>query len=145
MITYQHRRCWLLMIMAFIIAVPCGNSYAEDFGRLFTTAEERSLLEKMRNKPSIRIDQMPPVDDHRIGEGKPVDSGIIVKGFVYRKSGRSTVWINNSHTFMDIINVQQLSDVADEAGTDSVLFNIPEYKVSIRLRTKEMHHPQESK
>jgi hypothetical protein len=125
----------VIMTVAFILAQFCGISWAAELGRLFTTPEERSQLEKLRN-PSAETSQLPPAADPAIAEQGPRNNDITIKGIVFRKNGRSTIWINNSHR-----RARQLQINADKNNAGDVLIKTPDDKTFIRLRPEEMHHP----
>ena len=136
MTRYRTGRFPLITTVAFMLAHYCGTSCAGELGRLFTTPEERSLLEQLRNPP-VGNSQLPPTDDPAGAERETRNNGVTVKGLVYRKNGRGTIWINNSH-----MRAQRLQINADKNNAGDVQIEIPDSKVVIRLRPEEMHHPR---
>ena len=118
------------MTAAFILAQYWSTSGADDLGRLFTTLEERSLLEKLRNPPPAGNSQAPPAVDPAMREREPENRDIAVKGFVYRKNGRSTVWINSAH-----MRATDASDAVD------VLIDNPDGALAIEALREKISHP----
>ena len=139
----QNMRCRLFVRMALILATWwCVDSGAEEPGRLFTTPEERDLLEKLRNLPSAVSERTLLADDREKAHEKPESGDITVNGFVYRRSGRSTVWLNNVSLLLDGADIQHLSAMDGDIDDSDVFITIPDSGMVIRLQDKEMHHGQ---
>jgi len=132
---HRDSRFLLIMTAAFMLAHYCRTPCAEELGRLFTTPEERSLLEQLRNPPA-ETSQAPPADDPARAERESLNNDVTVKGLVYRKNGRGTIWINSSH-----MRAQQLQINADGNDAGDVQIKIPDSKSVIRFRPAKVHHP----
>ena len=145
MISHRVKYYPVCIMLAAILAGVYRNSHTEELGRLFTTPEERSKLDNLRNLPSSVIISAQPEDLHDVFEKKSGTESSTVAGLVYRKSGRSTVWINTAHVPASTVERQQLPVHADEAADGVVLIKIPEYGVSIKLRKEYMRYPQTEK
>ena len=134
MIFHRVKYYPVCIMLAAILAGVCRNSRTEELGRLFTTPEERSKLDNLRNLPSSAVVSAQPEDAHDVSEKKPGMESSTVAGLVYRKSGRSTVWVNDAHVPAGTVERQQLPVDADEVADGVVLIKIPDYGVSIKLR-----------
>lgn len=131
---HRDRRFPLIMFMAFMLAHYCGISRAGELGRLFTTPEERSLLEKLRKPLLAGTSQLPPPDDPAIAVQQTGNSDVTVKGFVYRKNGRSTVWINSSFVHAHETPDRRLRITTDASTAADVLIDIPAGTAAIGVR-----------
>lgn len=129
----------LILTAIIMLAQFSGISGAAEWGRLFTTPEERSLLEKLRNPPT-GTSHAPPADDPAKAQKALRNGDFTVGGLVYRKNGRSTVWINTSHIRTYGPRVQKLQINADISHAGDVLIKISDGKAIIRLRPEEMHY-----
>jgi hypothetical protein len=128
----------LVMTLAFMLIQFSGISVAEELGRLFTTPEERSQLEKLRN-PTAGIDQSPRTDDPAGAQRRPRNDDMTIRGFVYRKNGTSTIWTSSSHIHTYVPRVQTFLVNQVNSDTGDILFSIPDGRTVIRLRPDEMH------
>ena len=127
----QHtRRFPIILITAFVLAQYWSTSCAEELGRLFTTPEERNFLEKLRNSQSGGTRSLSTAISQGMMERKRENPDIAVKGFVYRKNARSTVWINNGP-----MRATDASDAVD------VLLDIPDGTVAIEVFQEKISQP----
>ena len=138
---HRDRRFPLSLIAAFMLAQYCEISCAGELGRLFTTPEERSLLEKLRNPSPVATGQLPLAVDPAIAEQEAGNSDVTVKGYVYRKNGRSTVWLNRSHISAHGVRDRWLRSAMDASDVDDVLIDIPDGKTAIMVRPNKISHP----
>lgn len=78
----------------FLLLIP-GLAFAEDdFGRLFTTPQERSKLEYLR-KITNPAKLSEPVADAVVADEPSWPSALSVQGYVKRNDGKQgTVWVN---------------------------------------------------
>ena len=134
MIFHRVKYYPVCIMLAAILAGVCRNSRTEELGRLFTTPAERSKLDNLRNVHSSASFSAQPEAAHDVSEKKPGMESSTVAGLVYRKSGRSTVWVNDTHVPAGTVERQRLPVDADVMADGVVLIKIPDYGVSIRLR-----------
>lgn len=83
----------------FLISLLSINSEAENLGRLFTTPVERAILDSARSRgqmPSAIVEKAPEMNQTRLD------------GYVVRKSGKNTAWINQTMHSEKEIQVIQL-------------------------------------
>lgn len=94
--SFVFRAFIFLFLISFFHAsvVADGN----DFGRLFTTPEEREKLDKLRHAlPSSdkKTDDVTPVVSQVVTQSEAKTSGgIHLSGVVIRSDGREQVWLN---------------------------------------------------
>jgi hypothetical protein len=76
-----------------------GSAWAQDVGRLFTTPEQRSALERLRRggpAPLAPADAAVAASDARAPVGRADEQVMVINGVVRRSgSGRETTWINS--------------------------------------------------
>jgi len=65
----------------------------QDLGRLFTTPEEREMLEALRRQPPKPQTEAAPVVTPTV-ESAPVVPSVTMNGLVRRSRGRGMVWVN---------------------------------------------------
>ena len=139
---YHARRAPVIMTAAFVLAQFCDISCADELGRLFTTPEERSLLDHLRNPALAGTNPAPPAVAPGTAEPEPGNHDIAVKGFVYRKHGRSTVWISRSHIRTHGARDLRLRITTDASDANDVLFDITDSRAAIRVHPEKISHPQ---
>jgi len=129
-----------VILMAFILSITCRNAGAGGvLGRLFTTLEERELLDDFRLLPPVNFGQPQSVETHETAKNNPVSETFTVNGLVHRASGRSTIWINNTRILLDSTNILQQPASGNQRG--DVLFEIPDHGSFIRLHSLDRHNP----
>ncbi|MDZ7734839.1 MAG: hypothetical protein U5P41_00780 [Gammaproteobacteria bacterium] len=83
---------------------------ADDFGRLFTTPEQRRALDAVRyQKETVQV-EIPDEQEMAGGEDtarEPV-APIRLRGLVYRKDGRSAAWINDASTLKGDLSLEDI-------------------------------------
>ena len=80
--------------MALLLALPARG---EEFGRLFTTSEERTLLERLRYAPATEVKEKEETLESVVPKAD-VPPSITLNGIVSRSGGNSTMWINGLNT-----------------------------------------------
>jgi len=130
----QHKKN--LVFVSALSAMVFNVSFAEELGRLFTTVEERQMLDGLRNaKPNEII---------VVGEeSKPVIGGITVNGLVYRKGRKSTAWINNENTYEGNLSHQYIRIHPENINPDKIQVEISENVTDISLKVGETYDPSD--
>jgi hypothetical protein len=93
-----------------VIGLALSNVEArgQGLGRLFTTPEERQMLEALRREPPA--ESQPQVADEAPPEPAPMAvPGVTVNGVVYRSRGNNTVWVNGVNSFDGDLGSQQVN------------------------------------
>lgn len=139
---HHSRGAPVIMTAAFVLAQFCDISCADELGRLFTTPEERSFLDNLRNPSLAGTGPAPPAVAPGMAEPEPGNHAMAVKGFVYRKDGRSTVWISRSPLRTHGARDLQPRITTDASGAHDVLFDIPDGRAAIRVHPEKISHPQ---
>ncbi len=92
-LTYLCKMSFLLIPGLFAVSLV----HAADFGRLFTSAEDREVLESLRQSPSvsqeITTEKSAPLTEQVMVPVVP-ETMFTLKGMVRRSDGKNTVWIN---------------------------------------------------
>ncbi len=124
---------------------------AEELGRLFTTPEERDMLNSLRimaKQPAPEPEIEPePVIEEVIPEPEPEPvevveiPGITVNGVVYRKGGKSTAWLNGENTLEGDLESQYLHVDGEKIKGQKVPVNIPNQQRSIELKPGQTWQP----
>lgn len=135
----------LLVIMSSMHAVQAAP---DDFGRLFTTPDERSALQELRNAEPINEEPVkiiiPEVDD--LAEKKPVPrnlEGITLNGLVVRKDGKSTVWLNGSNSYEGSLASEYFHIDTDDINNKKVLVKVPDVDLEIDLKVGQTYEPED--
>ena len=75
-------------------------------------------------------------------EQKPVIGGITVNGLVYRKSGKSTAWINSANTYEGNFGNQYIQIDAQNIKPEDVEILIPINETKVKLKTGQTYDPE---
>lgn len=135
-----------LLLLGVIVCLSIPDGFAADeLGRLFTTPQQRSTLEKLRyqkpveeKKPEQIFTETEPEEEME----KPVIGGITVNGLVYRNNGKSTAWINSANTNEGNFGNQYIQIDAHNIKPDDVEILIPINDAKIKLKTGETYDPE---
>ena len=114
--------------ICLLVLLLCQSSWsAEDFGRLFSTPNQRQQLDELRkNQTDIKIevtdaelavDQNPIVETAATGE-------LRLKGLVYRNDGKNTAWINDSNSYEGDLSSQYTGVNEDSVDADEVVIEM---------------------
>ncbi len=144
----QHKKN--LVFVSALSAMIFNVSFAEELGRLFTTVEERQMLDGLRNAKPKEIEVVEVVEVIEIvpeevveEEPKPVIGGITVNGLVYRKGRKSTAWINNENTYEGHLSHQYIHIDPENINPDGIQVEIPENVTDISLKVGETYDPSD--
>lgn len=137
-----HLKLWAVI---FLVCISTQTAATEYLGRLFTTPQERSNLERLRNQqpvevkePEIIVKEIPKEKEQQ----QPDIGGITVNGLVYRKHGKSTAWINNNNTYDGNLENQYIQIDARDIDPDKVVIEIPWSDKEVELKTGETYDPK---
>jgi len=90
---------------------------AQELGRLFTTPEERQMLEALRRQPPKPQTEAAPVITPTV-ESAPVVPNVTMNGLVRRSRGRGMVWVNGVTSLEGDLDAQGIAvDVGAVRGT----------------------------
>lgn len=80
-------------LMVFALSAPLAN--AEDFGRLFTSPQERRSLDNLRqNQPDETVDFAPRAQQPMQPSTDVPPTEVRFSGYVKRSDGQYVVWVN---------------------------------------------------
>lgn len=92
----------LLAVVTFVCAMIAPQAEAQRLGRLFTTPEQRSVLNEIRTQaqfaqPELEPEPEPQTSSVTVTEQEsagPSIANLTINGVVRRRGGRTTVWVN---------------------------------------------------
>lgn len=134
------------VILSITLIIPviiyCSALHADDLGRLFTSPQERAMLEKIRNTPpEPEIEQtieIPELDEIQVNTPLTIEN-ITVSGLVYRKDGKSTAWVNKGNSYDMNYNLQSYHISNEKISPDNVVISINEIEKEIELKVGETY------
>jgi hypothetical protein len=123
-----------------------NSVYADSLGRIFTTADERQVLEKIRQTKeeptkveTVKIEEFlePEVEKEII-----IRDAITLKGLVHRSDGKNTAWVNDSNTFEGDLESQFIQVPDNEIKSDQVTIIMSDNSTHLELRVGEVFNPE---
>ncbi len=137
----------ILLISSFALS---GTTYAQaasdGFGRLFTTPEERRKLDTLRNaKQQAVVEEVPEVFiEENVGVIEQPDlEGITLNGLVYRKGGKSTVWLNGTNSYEGNLASEYFRINAGKVNSEKVSVTVPEVDLEFDLKVGQTYEPND--
>lgn len=130
-------------IAIMLLLITSQVSATDDFGRLFTTQEQRHELDVLRYhkevvQVDIELDQ--DVESNKEANKEP-GQPIRLKGIIYRKDGNNAAWINNANTLRGDLSLENIKVEAKDISPDHVRITLPEGRKTIRLKVGEQYLP----
>ena len=134
--------------ICLLCLLACQSSWsAEDFGRLFTTPNQRQQLDELRKTQTdfnievqddeLNIEQSPVVEAAATGE-------LRLKGLVYRTDGKNTAWINDSNSYEGDLATQYLRISEEGVAADQVIIEMGgEAGEKLPLRVGQSFNPND--
>ncbi|MDQ3564293.1 MAG: hypothetical protein M3436_09175 [Pseudomonadota bacterium] len=119
---------------------------ADDLGRLFTTPEEREMLETLRNQP--RRAEAPteqPLEPEALAPEPPPVQSVRVDGFVSRSRGNNTVWINGTNSLTGDLGSQQVDVNVRGIRGQTVPVRVQNSPVGVGLKPGQTFDPTDSR
>lgn len=126
-----------------VIVLVSTSVFADDLGRLFTTPEQRRELDALRYQEEIAHTQLQLESEEAsepVTKQEPL-APIKLKGLIYRKGGKSAVWINDASTLQGDLGLQEIRVYADDISPDQVNIKLPGGGKTIQLRVGEKYLP----
>src|SRR5437764_3441697 len=123
------------------------SAQGAELGRLFTTPQERAMLEKPRHRPTPQVEKQPK----RI-EKKPSSAmeeikappRITINGVVSRTDGTSMVWVNGMNSLEDDLDAQHIYVDPNSTRGENVTIRLPNSPLELRLKPGETYEPSAS-
>jgi len=136
----------LILLNSFIFVSPV---YADNLGRIFTTADERKELEKIKHtiikpkKVEVEIVKIEEIIEPIVVEKEiVVRDAIILKGLVHRSDGKNTAWINDGNTFEGDLESQYIQVPDDKIKSDQVTIIMPDDSTKVELKVGDVFVPK---
>jgi hypothetical protein len=121
-------------------------SYADNLGRIFTSADERQQLEKLRNKKEEQekfvVEEVKKIEKPIVQKELLNRDKITLKGLVHRSDGKNAAWINNTNTYEGDLDTQFIEVPDNKIKADNVTIIMPDDNVNIELRVGEEFVPE---
>ena len=113
-----HRfNVWTRITGLLALAAFAAVGQAQELGRLFTTPEEREMLEALRRQPPKPQAEATPVVPPVV-KPAPVAPNVTMNGLVRRSRGRGMVWVNGVTSLEGDLDAQGIAvDVGAMRGT----------------------------
>jgi hypothetical protein len=118
---------------------------ADDFGRLFTTPEERGMLEALRQQPARAEAPPDPLEAEALAPEPPPVQSVRVDGFVSRSRGNNTVWINGTNSLTGDLGAQQVDVNVRGIRGQTVPVRVQNSPVGIGLKPGQTFDPSDSR
>jgi len=138
------------LIVCFALSgITFTQAASDGFGRLFTTPEERRKLETLRNAKQIAVvEKVPEVFIEDIDENggeieQPDIEGITLNGLVYRKGGKSTVWLNGTNSYEGSLASEYFRINAGNINSEKVSVTVPEVGLEFDLKVGQTYEPND--
>lgn len=118
---------------------------SDNFGRLFTTPEERKKLQVLRYsepevKAAIEIFVDEPIEEKI--ESEDIQR-IKLNGLVYRKGSKSTVWLNGSNSYEGSFTTEYFRINAGDINGEKVSVTVPDAKLKFDLKVGQTFEPND--
>jgi len=141
------------ILISYCIAISCISSVqaaSDSFGRLFTTPQERKNLQVIRfSEPEAEVEEAIEIFVEEIEEiveekAEPRDiEGITLNGLVYRKGGKSTVWLNGSNSYEGSLASEYFRINTGEVNNEKVSVTVPEVDLKFDLKVGQTYEPND--
>ena len=118
---------------------------ADDLGRLFTTPEERQMLEALRNQPPLPEAPPEPLEPEALAPEPPPVQSVRVDGFVSRSRGNNTVWINGTNSLTGDLGSHQVDVNVRGIRGQTVPVRVQNSPVGVGLKPGQTFDPSDSR
>tara|TARA_R110000782_G_scaffold166718_9_gene258641 strand:- start:149 stop:598 length:450 start_codon:yes stop_codon:yes gene_type:complete len=135
---------FVLIIMSYFMTQIV---YADELGRLFTSATERMALNKIRNEEpkseNVVVEAMEveniiePIEEELV-----VQDAIVLKGLVHRSDGKNAAWINDSNTYEGSLESLNIQIKTEEIEPEQVQLTMPDNETKIKIKVGDYYDPQ---
>jgi hypothetical protein len=141
----------IIFLLSFVFAsISTTQAASDDFGRLFTTPDERKKLQTLRNSaPEIDEEIEIIVEEFDVVEEEvkpPRDiNGITLNGVVYRKGNKSTVWLNGSNSYEGNLSSEYYRINTKDINDKKVSVTVPEFDLQFDLKVGQTYEPNDER
>ena len=129
-----------LTVLLFSLNVVAAGS----FGRFFTTPKQRKQIEELRAAGpavTVNITEAELTVDEGTKQAEKEAEVLMVKGLVYRNSGKNTAWVNESNTYEGDISSQYITIRETGVEKNAVVIDLHGNNTGIKLRVGEKYNP----
>ena len=140
-----HRgKAWTRFTGPLALAACAAVAQAQDLGRLFTTPQEREMLEALRRQPPKPQTEAAPVVAPAV-ESAPVVPNVTMNGLVRRSRGQAMVWVNGVTSLEGDLDSQGIAvDVGALHGT-TLPVRIGDAPLAVGLKPGQTYDTGEAK
>ena len=129
-------RLLLLLVLSGVTSASVGQ---QQFGRLFSTVEERLLLEERRREREF-ADPVQPVEPSASAsattneKAEPVVSQLAINGYVIRSNGKGATWLNGRQVYQGGMTREGIQVHAPDGIAGYVKITLPSIDDTIQLK-----------
>ncbi len=132
----------IILFPGFMFAgISTVQATSDDFGRLFTTPEERKKLQLLRYAAPETDAETELVVEEKT-ETRDIE-GITLNGIVYRKGNKSTVWLNDSNSHEGDPASEYYRINRKDINAEKVSITVPEVDLQFDLKVGQTYQPND--
>jgi hypothetical protein len=123
------------------------SAQGAELGRLFTTPQERAMLEKSRHRPTPQVEKQPKSIEKKPSsavEEIKAPPRITINGVVSRTDGTGTVWVNGMNSLDGDLDAQHIYVDPTSTRGEKVTIRLPNSPLELRLKPGETYEPSAS-
>lgn len=129
-----------------LLSVFPSNVFAQEFGRFFTTADQRQKLDELKQQDpgsQIQFDESDLfIEQEPVEVSEEIQDSIKLKGLVYRNGGKSAAWVNESNSFEGDAGTGYIGIEEENIGPSEVQVTIPGSEKSFDLKVGQQYEPE---
>jgi hypothetical protein len=133
-------------LLLILLIIGCNLSLsAQEFGRFFTTPEQRQRLEEIKARDGSQI-QIGEIDLFVEPESPETEQevnldSVKLQGLVYRSSGKNSAWVNDNNTFEGGVGTGYIHIQEDNIDPNNVTVKLPGTDKNIDLKVGDQYEP----
>lgn len=137
----------MMVATGFAFARPVEAAPDAEFGRLFSTAQERSRLDNLRQQRTLQTARQQDASPTAPTSAEPPPP-ITLQGYVKRSDGAATVWINNQpvqeNSALEQLEIGRLSKSRHSSKdySESLAVRIPATGKNLHLKAGQIYEPE---
>ena len=131
-----------------VSSISYSQAGSDDFGRLFTSPEERRNLQELRfSEPEVEevievsLEEIDEVVEEKAEPSNINIEGITLNGLVYRKGSKSTVWLNGSNSYEGSLSSEYFRINNSDINSKKVSVTVPEANLEFDLKVGQTYEP----
>lgn len=106
---------------ALLILLPTFSGAEEyPFDRLFTSNDERAMLDRWRDQPNVNLQSVNTETTSPLENTRTVAPDIVLSGYIIREDGKSVVWVNGKSELSPDHEQDRIRTSTPKADSESV-------------------------